>query len=72
MQSAMQHNSIGKGGPIVVPQQTFNQPNQRMSVLSPNNNGKTASSQQNSHQIVNNFLNSQDINGMSKTNAGAQ
>lgn len=68
MQSAMQHNSIGKVGPVVVPQGAFAQANQRMNVLSPNN-GK-APNNQNSHQIVNNFLNNQDINGMSKTSAG--
>ena len=68
MQAAMPHNSLGKGGPIVVPQGGLTQTNQRMNVLSPNN-GKTPSNQ-NSHQIVNNFLNSQDINSMSKTNTG--
>jgi len=60
---AHQH-TIGKAGPIMVPasgaQNASNQKNQRISVLSPNNKI------QNSHQIVNNFLNGQEISTMAK------
>ena len=60
---AHQH-TIGKAGPIMVPapgaQNASNQKNQRISALSPNNKI------QNSHQIVNNFLNGQEIGTMAK------